>query len=168
MRWLWVDRFTEFVSGSHARGFKNVSLAEEAIDDYSLGYPMLPPTLIIESMAQMGGVLVLQHFDFNKRAVLAKVGKAKYHFPARTGDRLEYHVRLDAVQEDGATIIGQSHIDGKLQADVDLMFAFLEEGQIVEGPLYAPGDLSSMLRLMRFFHVAVDADGNPIPEYENL
>ena len=125
MRWLWVDRFTEFVSGSHARGFKNVSLAEEAIDDYSLGYPMLPPTLIIESMAQMGGVLVLQHFDFKKRAVLAKVGKAKYHFPACTGDRLEYHVRLDAVQEDGATIIGQSHIDGKLQADVDLMFAFL-------------------------------------------
>tara|TARA_R110002049_G_scaffold50370_2_gene142963 strand:+ start:15884 stop:16390 length:507 start_codon:yes stop_codon:yes gene_type:complete len=168
MRWLWIDRFTEFVSGSHARGFKNVTLAEEAIDDYSPSFPMLPPTLIIESLAQLGGVLILEHFNFEKRAVLAKVGKATYHFPARTGDRLDYHVQLDAVQDDGATLIGTCHCDGKLQANVDLMFAFLEEGQIVDGPLYKPGDLNAMLRLMNFFHVAVDADGNPLPHYKNL
>jgi 3-hydroxyacyl-[acyl-carrier-protein] dehydratase len=113
-------------------------------------------------------VLILEHFNFNKRAVLAKVGKAQYHFPARTGDRLEYHVRLDAVQDDGATIIGTSHCDGKLQADVNLMFAFLEDGHLFDGPLYKPGDLSAMLRLMNFFHVAVDADGNLLNHYENL
>jgi len=168
MRWLWIDRFTEFVGSSHARGFKNVTLAEEVVDKYSLGCPLFPPTLIIESLAQLGGVLVLQHFDFKKRAVLAKVGKAVYHFPARTGDRLDYHVRVDAVQPDGATIVGTSHCDGQLQAEVDLMFAFLEDGQVFDGPLYAPGDLSSMLRLMRFFHVAVDADGNRLSDCENL
>ena len=168
MRWLWIDRFTEFVSGSHARGFKNVTLTEEVVDEYSPSFPMLPATLIIESLAQLGGVLVLEHFQFRKRAVLAKVSKATYHFPARTGDRLEYHVRMDAAQEDGATLIGTSHCDGKLQASVDLMFAFLEEGQIIDGPLYQPGDLGAMLRLMRFFHVAVDADGNPVGHYENL
>ena len=99
---------------------------------------------------------------------MAKVGKAKYHFPARTGDRLDYHVRLDAAQEDGATLIGTCHCDGKLLANVDLMFAFLEEGQIIDGPLYNPGDLGAMLRLMNFFHVAVDAEGNPVRDYVNL
>ncbi len=56
MRWFWVDRFTEFVSGSHARGVKNVALDQEVIDDYCMIYPYFPPTLIIEGIAQLGGI----------------------------------------------------------------------------------------------------------------
>ncbi|TWU04730.1 3-hydroxyacyl-ACP dehydratase FabZ family protein [Stieleria varia] len=168
MRWFWVDRFTEFVSGSHAAGFKNVSLAEEAIDDYCPGYPMLPPPLIIEGMAQMGGILVAEHFLFEKRVVLAKVGKAVFHRPARTGDRLLYRVKMDGVQDNGATVTSTSHCDGELQAEIDLMFAFLEEGFMVDGPLFDDGDLESMLRMMNFFHVAVDANGTRFPKYKNL
>lgn len=168
MRWFWVDRFTEFVSGSHAKGIKNVTLDEEVVDEYCPGFPVLPPTLIIEGMAQMGGILMAQHFAFEKRVVLAKVGKAKFHAPARSGDQLQYEVRMDAVQENGATITSTSHCDGKLQAEIDLMFAFLEPGRFTDGPLFEPGDLESMLRLMNFFHVAVDQDGNPLPKYDNL
>ena len=93
MRWFWVDRFTEFVSGSHA-GHQELSLDEEVVDEYCAGFPMLPPTLIIEGMAQMGGILVAEHFDFEKRVVLAKVGKAKFHQPARAGDQLRYQRRI--------------------------------------------------------------------------
>jgi 3-hydroxyacyl-[acyl-carrier-protein] dehydratase len=168
MRWFWVDRFTEFVSGSHTCGLKNIALDEECVDEYCPGYPMLPPTLIIEGMAQMGGIMVAEHFKFEKRVVLAKVGKAQYHLPARTGDQLHYRVTMDAVQEDGATVSGVSHCDGKLQAEIDLMFAFLEPGRFTDGPLFKPGDLKSMLQLMRFFHVAVDADGKPVPIYTNI
>ena len=168
MRWFWVDRFTEFVSGSHACGIKNVSLDEEVLDEYCPGYPMLPPTLIIEGMAQIGGIMVAEHFGFEKRVVLAKVGKAKFHQPARNGDQLLYNVRLDAVQENGATVTSTSRCGDVLQAEIDLMFAFLEEGRFTDGPLFKPGQLGSMLRLMNFFHVAVDADGKPVPMYENL
>ncbi len=168
MRWLWVDRFTEFVSGSHAHGLKNVSLDEEVVEQYSPGFPVLPPTLIIEGMAQLGGILVAEHFAFEKRVVLAKVGKAKFHAPARTGDQLQYIVKLDAVQDNGATVTGTSHCDDHLQAEIDLMFAFLEEGRFTDGPLFRPGDLGSMLRVMNFFHVAVDQSGKPIPIYDNL
>ena len=63
---------------------------------------------------------------------------------------------------------GTSHCNGELQAEADLMFAFLEEGHLVDGPLFNPGDLRAMLRLMNFFHVAKTADGNPIPYYKNL
>ncbi|NND96771.1 MAG: beta-hydroxyacyl-ACP dehydratase [Pirellulaceae bacterium] len=168
MRWFWVDRFTEFVSGSHARGIKNVTLDEEVVDEYSPGFPLLPPTLIIEGMAQMGGILVAEHFGFEKRVVLAKVGKAKFHQPARTGDQLIYEVKMDGVQNDGATVISTSHCGDTLQAEIDLMFAFLEPGRFTDGPLFKPGDLKSMLRLMNFFHVAVRPDGTPVPFYNNI
>ena len=102
MRWFWIDRFTEFVSGSHARGYKNVTLAEEALDEYCPGYPMLPPTLIIEGMAQMGGILVSEHFQFDKHVVLAKVGKAKFHQPARNGDQLFIGSRLGCCSRHGS------------------------------------------------------------------
>jgi 3-hydroxyacyl-[acyl-carrier-protein] dehydratase len=124
--------------------------------------------LIIEGMAQLGGILVAEHFGFEKRVVLAKVGKAKFHAPARNGDQLRYSVQLDAVQDDGATIRGLSHCDETLQAEIDLMFAFLNADRFTDGPLFNPGDLESMLRMMDFFRVAVDADGKPIPIYENL
>lgn len=169
MRWFWVDRFTEFVSGSHAKGIKNVCLDEEVVDEYCPGYPMLPPTLIIEGMAQLGGIMVAEHFDFDKRVVLAKVGKAVFHQPALNGDQLIYDVRLDAIQDNGGTVTSTSHCGGQLQAEIDLMFAFLEAGQVpVEGPLFEPGDLRVMLQIMKFFSVAVDRHGNRYPDYEKL
>jgi len=168
MRWFWVDRITEFVSGSHAAGIKNVALDEEVVDEYRPGFPCLPPTLIIEGMAQLGGVLVAEHFAFEKRVVLAKVGKGIFHQPARTGDQLKYSVKIDGVQPDGATVLGTSHVTGQLQAEIELMFAFLEPGRFTDGPLFSPGDLESMLRLMGFFEVAVDQNGEKLPAYENL
>lgn len=168
MRWLWIDRFTEFVSGSHAKGIKNVSLAEEAVDEYCPGFPMLPPTLIIEGMAQLGGILISEHFLFEKRVVLAKVGKAVFHKPAQTSDQLHYEVQMDAVQANGGTVTCTSHCDGELQAEIELMFAFLEEGRLIDGPLFEPDDLRAMLRIMKFFAVAIDANGNRFPTYKNL
>jgi 3-hydroxyacyl-[acyl-carrier-protein] dehydratase len=165
---MWVDRFTEFVSGSHAHGIKNVTLDEEVVDDYCRGYPMLPPTLIIEGMAQLGGILVAEHFAFDKHVVLAKVSKAVFHQPARIGDQLQYAVHLDAVRHAGATVTSKSHCDGVLQAEINLMFAFLEEGRFTDGPLFNPGELRGMLRVMNFFNVATDANGNPVREYEKL
>lgn len=170
MRWFWVDRFTEFVSGSHACGIKNITLAEEVVDKYCPGFPMLPPTLIIEGMAQLGGILVAEHFQFEKRVVLAKIGKAKFHAPARTGDQLHYRVDADAIGDQGATVNCIGHRGEALHAEVQLMFAFLgkEDQRFPGGPLFDDGDLEAMLRMMHFFHVAVDADGKPVPIYENL
>ena len=168
MRWFWVDRFTEFVSGSHATGIKNVALDEEVLDQYCLGYPMLPPTLIIEGLAQLGGVLVHEVFGFQKRVVLAKVGKVQYHAPAMAGDQLIYRVKLENVSDRGATIVGTSHCRDVLQTEAELMFAFMEDGYLVDGPLFNRGDLRAMLRLMQFFNVAVTAEGEPIPHYEHL
>ena len=168
MRWFWIDRFTEFDSGSHAKAIKNISIDEEVLDEYCPGVFMFPPTLIIEGMAQLGGIMVAEHFSFEKQVVLAKVNKAEFLRPAINGDQLHYSARLDGVQDMGATVIGQSHCDGELQAEINLMFAFLEEGRFTDGPLFGSGQLLAMLIQMNFFQVLPDSNDTPIDKYPAL
>ena len=52
MRWFWLDRFTEFVSGSHATAVKGVSLSEDHLHDHWPYYPVMPNSLVAEGMAQ--------------------------------------------------------------------------------------------------------------------
>lgn len=168
MRWFWIDRFTYFRRRDRAEAIKNVSLAEDPVDEYMPGHPVFPSTLIIEGLAQTGGILVADVFDFRERVVLAKVGSAKFHQPARPGDTLEYSATIDDLQNDGAVISATSHCGGKLQAEVQMLFAFLDEERFGTGQLFNPADLLIMLRLMRLWEVAVDEDGNPLPLSKNL
>ena len=52
MRWFWLDRFTEFVSGSQATAVKGVSLSEDHLHDHWPSYPVMPNSLVAEGMAQ--------------------------------------------------------------------------------------------------------------------
>ncbi|QDS91262.1 3-hydroxyacyl-[acyl-carrier-protein] dehydratase FabZ [Rosistilla oblonga] len=168
MRWFWIDRFTYFKSRERAEAIKNISLTEEPVDEYLPAHPVFPNTLIIEGLAQTGGILVSECFDFQQRIVLAKVGKAKFHQPARPGDTLHYTATIDDLQNDGAVITGTSYCEGKLQAEVQMLFAFLDEERFGTGQLFNPANLLTMLRLMRLWEVAQDADGNPLPVSKNL
>ncbi len=67
MRWFWFDRYTEFVSGKHAVGIKNVTLAEEHLHDHFPGCPVMPNALIIEGLAQTGGLLVSEAQNYERR-----------------------------------------------------------------------------------------------------
>ncbi len=163
MRWFWLDRFETFQSGREATAVKNISLDEEVLDEYCPPYPYLPSSVIIEGLAQLGGILVSEHFDFRKRVVLAKVAKAEFHQLARPGDQLRYRAVMQSAQEDGAMVNCTSQLDGQPQADVELMFAFLDDERFGEHTLFAPDELTSMLRLMGFFDVAVDSSGQLLP-----
>lgn len=163
MRWFWLDRFETFQSGREATAIKNVTLDEEVLDEYCPSYPYLPSSVIIEGLAQLGGVLVSEHFDFRKRVVLAKVAKAEFHQVARPGDQLRYHAVMVSAQDNGAMVNCTSQLNGAPQADVELMFAFLDEERFGQHTLFKPDELTAMLRLMGFFDVAVDRDGQPLP-----
>ena len=99
MRWFWIDRFSEFESGRHAVAIKNVSLAEEHLHDHFPGAPVMPNTLVIEGLAQTGGLLVAEHNAFRERVILAKIAKARFHLPATPGDTLVYRVAIDDMAE---------------------------------------------------------------------
>src|SRR6185437_2342298 len=114
MRWIWIDTFIEFESGRRAPAIKNVSLAEEHLHDHFYGAPMMPNSLIIEGLAQTGGLLVGEYNSFEKKVILAKIQKAVFHFPALPGDTLIYSVTLNDISPEGGMISGTSHVGDRL------------------------------------------------------
>jgi 3-hydroxyacyl-[acyl-carrier-protein] dehydratase len=161
MRWFWIDRFSQFDSGRQAVAVKNVSLAEEHLHDHFPGAPVMPNALVIEGLAQCGGLLVAQHGDFVERVVLAKIAKARFYFPARPGDSLEYRTTIDNITKDGAIVSGTSHVGPRVQGEVQLFFAHLSESAAGKS-LFDPASLLAMLKLLGVFEVGRDAQGRPL------
>src|ERR1700682_6031370 len=71
MRWLWIDRFLKFESRKSARALKNLSLAEDYFADHFPGYPVMPAALILEGLAQTGGILVGEGNDYQEKVTSA-------------------------------------------------------------------------------------------------
>jgi 3-hydroxyacyl-[acyl-carrier-protein] dehydratase len=161
MRWFWIDRFTEFERGRRAVAIKSVAMSEEQIDGYTPGYPVMPSSLIIEGMAQTAGILIGELGGFEQRVVLAKIGKAVFHRYAVPGETLRYTANVVDLSSEGAIASVTGHIDGELQAEVELMFAFLDE-RFPSGPLFEPVDFVAMLRAFRLYDVGRTSDGKPI------
>ncbi len=167
MRWFWIDRFLEFISGQSAAAVKNFSLAEEHFHEYFPGYPVMPGSLILEGLAQTGGMLMGELSEYRERLVLAKVAKFKCHFAPRPGDVLIYTVKLDVVGGSGALITGQSHVGDRLQADAEFYLAILPPQHEAE-QLFEPASFIKLLRLLRVYEVGKKPDGSPLLVPEHL
>ncbi len=161
MRWFWIDKFVEFERGKRAVALKNVSIVEEELDQYQPGFPVYPNSLVIEGMAQTAGLLIGEASGFEARVVLAKIGKAVFHRYAFPGDQLRYTAVVQDIQSDGAIATLTSHVGEELQAEVEMMFAFLDE-RFPSGPLFEPVDFLTMIRAFGMYDVA-QANGQPIP-----
>src|ERR671923_418961 len=94
MRWIWIDRFLEFHPGQSARAVKNLSLAEDHFADHFPGYPVMPAALILEGLAQTGGILVGEANQFKEKVVLAKIQKAQFHREMLAGEQLTYETEI--------------------------------------------------------------------------
>ncbi len=160
MRWYWIDRFIEFESGRRAKAVKNISLAEEHLHDHFPNYPMIPNSLVIEGIAQTGGLLVCEHNEFAEKVVLAKVPKATFYCEAIPGDTLIYTVDVEYIKEDGARISATSYKGDTLHAEVEIMFAHLSDPRL--GALFDPESFLRMMCLLGAFDVGHAADGSPL------
>ena len=107
MRWIWIDRFIEFVPGKKATAVKNVSLAEEHLHDHWEAYPIMPTSLMIEGMAQTAGILVGQARNFKEKVILAKVAKAEFTDIVVPGDQVTYQAEIDSIRGRGRVHQGQ-------------------------------------------------------------
>ncbi len=168
MRWFWIDRFEEFVGGHRARSIKNISLSEEHLDDYNVTWPYMPATLIIEGLAQTGGLLLGQLSDFRARVVLAKISRATFNKLARPGDQLTYDIELLSHQADGAIAHGRIFVNQEPLGSVDLVFATLVGPEFERVELFEPREFLRMLRSMKLFEVAKQSDGTPITIPQHL
>src|SRR5919206_1772909 len=129
MRWIWIDRFLDFESGKSARAVKNLSLAEDHFADHFPGFPVMPASLILEGLAQTGGILVGEANGFAEKVVLAKIPRAEFFGVACAGDQLIYEVTLTDLRSEGAVVQGKAFLEGELLADVEIVFAHLDNSR---------------------------------------
>lgn len=127
MRWIWIDKFTEFTSKQSATALKNVTLAEEHLHDLYPFFPIVPNSLIIEGMAQTAGILVGEARNFAEKVILAKIGKATFFRLVRPGDTLKFDARIDTMDENGASITGKVTVDNDPVADIEMMFSHVDK-----------------------------------------
>jgi 3-hydroxyacyl-[acyl-carrier-protein] dehydratase len=129
MRWIWIDRFLDFRRGKSAKAIKNLSLAEDFFADHFPGYPVMPGSLILEGIAQTGGILVGEANDFQEKVVLAKIPWARFHKEAMAGDQLTYDVELLHMRPEGAAVQGRAYVGDELVAETEIFFAHLDKSR---------------------------------------
>ena len=131
MRWIWIDKFTEFTPKVSATAVKNVSLAEEHLHDLYPAFPIVPHSLIVEGMAQTAGILVGEARNFAEKVILAKVGKATFHRLVRPGETIAFAASIQQLSEQGASISGTVTVTSGIQplpvAEIELMFSHIDQ-----------------------------------------
>ena len=135
MRWLWIDRFLEFERGKSARAIKNLSMAEDYFADHFPGYPVMPAPLMLEGLAQTGGILVGEANDFREKVILAKIPRAKFHREALAGQQLIYDAEILHMRPEGASVQGRivARTFGQSEAspigEAEIFFAHLDQSR---------------------------------------
>jgi 3-hydroxyacyl-[acyl-carrier-protein] dehydratase len=126
LRWIWIDKFTDFQSGVRATAVKNVSLAEEHLHDHFPAYPVMPASLIIEGMAQTAGILVGEARNFEEKVILAKVQRASFVDEVRPGDQLQYDAEIEQIAPEAAMTRGRVTRNGQPLAEIDIVFSHID------------------------------------------
>ncbi len=124
---LLLDKVTALTPGESMTGYKNVTIGEQIFQGHFPGHPIYPGVMILEGLAQAGGVLAFKSMgDMTEEEAASKVvyfmsiDKAKFRHPVKPGDRLEY--RVTVIKQKGAIWLldGKAYVDDKLVSEAEL------------------------------------------------
>ncbi len=123
---LLIDRVTQIDDNQKLLGFKNVTIGEQVFQGHFPGHPIYPGVMILEGMAQAGGILAFKSMNMTEAQAAEKVvyfmsiDKAKFRSPVRPGDRLEYEISV--IKNKGAIWVlhGKAFVDGNLVSEAEL------------------------------------------------
>ncbi len=124
---LLVDRITALEKGTSIEAYKNVSISEPVFQGHFPDHPIYPGVMIIEGMAQAGGVLAFKSMDgvsqeeiANKVVYFMSIDKAKFRAPVTPGDKLIY--KINVIKNKGAVwqLEAKAYVDDKVVAQAEL------------------------------------------------
>ena len=125
---LLVDRIIEFETGKRIVGIKNVTINEPFFQGHFPGHPIMPGVLILEAMAQVGGVYAILANEVGENQVPYFVGidNAKFRKPVVPGDVVQLDLELLKVRRGIYTFEGKASVQGKLVAQAELRATFAD------------------------------------------
>lgn len=123
-----VDRIIQYVPGELAVGIKNVTFNEPHFQGHFPGRPIMPGVLIVEAMAQVGGVVLTQMPEFPEDGLFmfAGIDKVRFRRPVVPGDQLVMTLQLLSIKRRRfGKMQGRAEVDGQLVAEGELMFSLV-------------------------------------------
>ncbi|MBI3753012.1 MAG: 3-hydroxyacyl-ACP dehydratase FabZ [Deltaproteobacteria bacterium] len=125
---LLVDKVVEFEAGKKAKGIKNVTMNEPFFQGHFPGHPIMPGVLIVEAMAQVGGILAFKTANVSNKAVyFMAIDKARFRKPVLPGDRLELVLEVTKNRNTIWAFKGEAFVDGNLVAEAELMATIVDK-----------------------------------------
>lgn len=120
---LMVDAIVEMERFKRIVGVKSVTINESFFAGHFPGKPVMPGVLIVESMAQTGGLLLLQEIPDREKKLLyfVAIDDARFRRPVVPGDQLRVEVTVLAFRGDFCKLEGKATVDGQLVAEATLM-----------------------------------------------
>ncbi len=117
---LLVDRIIEIEPGTKAIGIKNVTVNEEFFQGHFPGQPIMPGVLIIEAMAQVGGILAFRSgVNMGKAVYFMSIEKAKFRKPVVPGDQLRLEIQVLQQRGNVWRFSGNANVEGKVAAEAE-------------------------------------------------
>lgn len=125
---LLVDKIVEFEIDKSIVGIKNVSVNEPFFPGHFPGQPVMPGVLILEAMAQAGGILLLNGIENpeKKLAMFMSIDKAKFRKPVIPGDQLVLHLEMISKRSRMCVMSGKAYVDNTLVAEAELSAAIVD------------------------------------------
>ncbi|HSG29658.1 MAG TPA: bifunctional UDP-3-O-[3-hydroxymyristoyl] N-acetylglucosamine deacetylase/3-hydroxyacyl-ACP dehydratase [Candidatus Krumholzibacterium sp.] len=119
---LLIDRIVELEDKKRVVGLKNVTINEPFFIGHFPGHPIMPAVLIIEAMAQVGGILLLSSVDSPEKYLVYFMGidKAKFRKPVVPGDQLRFELEMISLKRRFCKMRGVAYVDGNVVAEADL------------------------------------------------
>jgi len=119
---LLVDRILEIEDRKRIVGLKNVTINEPFFQGHFPGHPIMPGVLIIEAMAQVGGVMLLSTLSEvdNKVVYFMSLDNVKFRKPVRPGDQLRFELDMAQIRGAVCKMHGVARVDGEIVAEADM------------------------------------------------
>ena len=123
---LLVDKVTDMEIGKNVIAYKNVSISEPVFEGHFPGHPIYPGVMILEGMAQAGGILALKSSGLSDEELKSKViyfmsiDRAKFRSPVKPGDRLEYRIEVIKLRKNLIVLDGKAYVDDVLVSEAEL------------------------------------------------
>lgn len=129
---LMIDRMTGFDTDTITiKGFKNITINEPFFEGHFPEKPIMPGVLILEALAQVGGMLLFNHLKFeeidNKIALFMGINNSKFRRPVVPGDKLEMTVQLINRRFNVFMFKGTAEVDGQLAAESEFQAALVDK-----------------------------------------